>query len=254
MAELVWGINPVLELLRSRPEKIEEIWIAAQGLRGRRARVLEMARKLEVPVRVVRRFTPPKVPREAQTQGVVAYIREFSYLDLESLLERLGSEKDPVVLLLDELTDPQNVGSLLRSAEALGAQGVVLLRHRACGVTPTVIKASAGAVFHLAVARVTNLRQAISRLQEEGFRILGLAAEAPRALFEADLSGPVGLVVGSEGQGLRRGVRQACDELLAIPLAGRVESLNAAVAGAIALYEVFRQRRVRALSHRKPSP
>ncbi|QJA06630.1 23S rRNA (guanosine(2251)-2'-O)-methyltransferase RlmB [Thermosulfurimonas marina] len=248
MAEVVWGINPVLELLRSQPDRVEEIWIAAEGLRGRRARVLELARKLEIPVRVVKRFAPPKVPREASTQGVVAYIREFEYLDLESLLERLSSEKEPVVLFLDELTDPQNVGSLIRSAEALGAKGVVLPRHRACGVTPTVVKASAGAVFHLPVARVTNLRRAILRLREAGFRVLGLEARAERPLFEADLSGPLGLVVGSEGRGLRAGVREACDGLLSIPLSGRVESLNAAVAGALALYEVFRQRHVSGLS------
>jgi len=248
MAEVVWGINPVLELLRSQPERVEEVWLAAEGLRGRRARVLELARKLEIPVKVVKHFAPPKVPREAPTQGVVAYIREFDYLDLESFLEALSSEREPVVLLLDELTDPQNVGSLIRSAEALGARGVILPRHRACGVTPTVVKASAGAVFHLPVVRVTNLRRAMERLREAGFRVWGLEARAEKALFEAELSGPLALVVGSEGRGLREGVRRACDGLLSIPLPGRVESLNAAVAGAIALYEVFRQRHVSALS------
>ncbi|MBX6423838.1 23S rRNA (guanosine(2251)-2'-O)-methyltransferase RlmB [Thermosulfurimonas sp. F29] len=242
MSRVVWGLNPVLELLKSQPDKVEEIWLAAAGLRGRRFRVLELARSLEIPVRVVRDFHPPKVPAEARTQGVVAYLREFAYASLDELEERLTRSPAPLVVFLDELTDPQNVGSLIRSAEVFGAHGVVIPKHRAAGVTPTVIKASAGAVFHLPVVRVVNLRQAIRRLREAGLAVYGLSADAEREIPEVDLTGPVGLVVGSEGRGLREGVRRECDELIRIPMRGKIGSLNAAVAGAVALYEVLRQR------------
>ncbi len=242
MSRVVWGVNPVLELLRSQPERVEEIWLAASGLKGKRRRILDLARNLEVPVKVVREFHPPKVPSGAPTQGVVAYLREFDYLSWPEFEEKLSSVPDPVVLLLDELTDPQNVGSLIRSAEVLGARGVVIPKHRAAGITPTVIKASAGAVFHLPIVRVVNLRQALRRLKELGFTLYGLDAAGTREIMETDLTGPVGLIVGSEGRGLRESVRRECDLLVRIPVQGRIESLNAAVAGAIALYETLRQR------------
>jgi len=245
MSEVIWGINPVLEALKSQPEKIEEIWLSGKELKGRRYRILELARALEIPVKVVRSFHPPKVPPEARTQGVVAYLRGFDYTSLEEFESQLeGLQSPPLVVLLDELTDPQNVGSLIRTAEALGATGLFLPKHRSAGVTPAVIKASAGAVFHLPIVRVVNLRQAIRKLKERGLFVFGLSPGRQSLLFELDLTGPVALVIGSEGQGLREGVKKECDFLVRIPMSGHIESLNAAVAGAIAIYEVLRQRSV----------
>lgn len=245
MSELIWGVNPVLEALRTRPRKIEEIWLWRRGLKGRRYRILELARAFDIPVKVVRSFHPPKVPPEAKTQGVVAYLRAFDYTSFEEFEGQLqGLRTPPLVVLLDELTDPQNVGSLIRSAEALGASGLILPKHRSAGVTPAVVKASAGAVFHLPIVRVVNLRQTIRRLKEKGLLALGLSPEGTNLIFELDLTGPLALVVGSEGRGLREGVKRECDRLVRIPMKGEVDSLNAAVAGAIALYEVLRQRSV----------
>ncbi len=244
MARVIWGLNPVWEALKSRPQDVEVVWIAGKELKGRRYRILELAKALDIPVKVVRDFHPPKVPPEAKTQGVVAYLREFDYTPWEDWEEKLLKlPEPPLVVLLDELTDPQNVGSLIRSAEALGAHGIVLPKHRAAGITPTVVKASAGAVFHIPIMRVTNLRWAIERLKEKGFFIYGLEARGTKDISEVDFTGPVGLVVGSEGKGLRESIRKACDFLVRIPMKGHMDSLNAAVAGAIALYEVGRQRR-----------
>ncbi len=244
MSEVIWGINPVLEALKARPEEIEEIWIAKERLRGKLHRVVEWARKRGVPVRVQRHFAPPKVPKDAVTQGVVAYLWGFNYVDLHDLAERWQSQGDPpLVVVADEITDPQNLGSLIRSAEAAGAHGLIIPKHRSAGVTGVVVKASAGAALYLPLARVTNLVQALKWLKEQGIWIIGLAGEAQSSLYTLDLTMPVALVVGSEGKGLRPLVREACDMLAAIPLVGRVESLNAAVAGAVALFETLRQRR-----------
>ncbi len=243
VSEVIWGVNSVLEALKSKSEDVEEVWISKKGLSGRRLRILELANKLGIPVKVVREFRPPKIPPDAKTQGVVAYIREFPYADWVEFEERVvRAERDALVVFLDSLTDPQNVGSIIRSAEAMGATGIVLPKHRASGVTPAAVKVSCGAAFHLPIVRVTNLRHAIKRLKEVGLFVYGLDHRAESLIFEADLRGPVGIVVGSEGEGLREGVKKECDALLKIPMKGKVESLNAAVSAAIAIYEVVRQK------------
>jgi 23S rRNA (guanosine2251-2'-O)-methyltransferase len=147
------------------------------------------------------------------------------------------------MLLLDHLQDPQNVATLLRTAEALGVDGVVMPAHRAAGVTPAVVNASAGAVEHLRIVQETNLVRAMQALQEAGLWLAGVElAPGAKLYVEADLTGPLGLVVGSEGEGMSRLVRETCDFLIYLPMAGKVNSLNAAVAGSVALYEVWRQR------------
>jgi 23S rRNA (guanosine2251-2'-O)-methyltransferase len=165
-------------------------------------------------------------------------------VDLVEVLEvAQAAEQSPFLLLLDHLLDPQNLGSLLRSADAAGVHGVVLPGRRAAGITPAAVRASAGAAEHVLVAQVTNLVQAMERLKGEGLWLAGLEAMAEaQAYTQADLTGPLGLVIGSEGSGLARLVRERCDFLIRLPMHGQVESLNAAVAGAIALYEVRRQR------------
>lgn len=175
-------------------------------------------------------------------QGVVAEAAPFVYATIEDVIGAARSSEAPLVLVLDVLQDPQNLGSLLRTAAAVGAQGVVIPEHRAVGVTPAVVKASAGAIERLKIAQVTNLSRAIDALKEVGIWAVGLDAGAETRYDKADLNRPLALVVGGEGKGLRPLVRQHCDLVVSLPMPGAIESLNAAVAGSIVLYEALRQR------------
>ena len=177
-------------------------------------------------------------------QGVTLETSEYPYSSLDEILAVAQSRPQaPLLLLLDLLQDPQNVGSLLRTAEAVGVHGVVIQRRRAVGITPAVVQTSAGAVEHLRVAQVTNLAESIGLLKAHDVWVAGLeAAPGAQQSDQADLSGPLALVVGSEGEGLRRLVRTRCDFLLQLPMHGQVTSLNAAVAGSVVLYEALRQR------------
>jgi 23S rRNA (guanosine2251-2'-O)-methyltransferase len=177
-------------------------------------------------------------------QGVVAEADPFPYAHPDDLLARAAERGEPPLLLaLDSLQDPQNFGTLLRTAQACGAHGVLIPEHRAVGVTPAVSNASAGAVEHLLVAQVTNLARSLGELKSRGVWIYGLTVEAGESYWQTDLSGPLVLVVGSEASGLGRLVRETCDALVQIPMApGAIQSLNASVAGSLVLYEVLRQR------------
>jgi 23S rRNA (guanosine2251-2'-O)-methyltransferase len=172
----------------------------------------------------------------------VAEAAPYVYASIEDVIEAATGVEAPLVLVLDVLQDPQNFGSLLRTAAAAGAQGVVIPEHRAVGVTPAVVKASAGAIERLKIAQVTNLSRAIDQLKEAGLWAVGLDADGETAYDRADLDRPLALVVGGEGKGLRQLVRQHCDVIVRLPMPGAVESLNAAVAGSIVLYEALRQR------------
>jgi 23S rRNA (guanosine2251-2'-O)-methyltransferase len=178
---------------------------------------------------------------------VLAEADAFAYTDLDDVLASAEARGEPPLLLaLDSLQDPQNFGSLLRTALAVGVHGVIIPEHRAVGVTPAVSNASAGAVEHLQVARVTNLVRSLNTLKRRDVWVYGLAVDAPRPYWTADLNGPLALVVGSEGGGLGRLVREACDALVQIPMApGSIQSLNASVAGSLVLYEAYRQRSTR---------
>jgi len=181
---------------------------------------------------------------EVNHQGVTLEASEYPYVGIEDMLaaaQRSGAP--PLLLLLDLLQDPQNLGSLLRTAEAVGVHGAVIQRRRAAGITPAVVHASAGAVEHLRVAQVTNLVETIAMLKGRQVWVVGLeATRGAQRYDQADLTGPLALVVGSEGKGLRRLVRERCDFLVELPMLGRVSSLNAAVAGSVVLYEAWRQR------------
>jgi 23S rRNA (guanosine2251-2'-O)-methyltransferase len=177
-------------------------------------------------------------------QGVAAEVGAYPYSDVEAML-RVTKERgeQPLLLLLDCLQDPQNFGALLRTAEAVGVHGVIIPRRRAAAVTPAVVNASAGAVEHLLVARVTNLVRAMDSLKATDVWVVGLEDVPEAQLYhQADLNVPLALVVGSEGEGMRRLVRERCDFLIRLPMRGRIGSLNASVAGSIALYEIWRQR------------
>jgi 23S rRNA (guanosine2251-2'-O)-methyltransferase len=243
MAEIIWGINPVLELLKKDPQQIEEILVIRRQLKGKVYQIVEKAQKEGVPLKFKNRFPEHLLPSEARHQGVVAYLKLVPYASLEEILERakrLGEA--PLLAAVDEITDPQNLGSLIRSAEAAGVHGLILPKKRTVSITGTVAKASAGAVAHLPLCRVTNLGRVLEELKERGLWVAGLAGEAESLIYQLDLSIPLVWVIGSEGKGLRASIRAKCDFLAAIPMRGKIESLNAAVAGAIAFFETLRQR------------
>jgi 23S rRNA (guanosine2251-2'-O)-methyltransferase len=245
MREILYGRQPVRETLRAKRRQVFTL-LLAQGIKpgGVVRQILTLAEQNGVPVQNVNRRELDKMGGEVNHQGLAAEVSGYPYVDLTEPMEASRqSGTPPFLLLLDHVQDPQNLGSLLRTAEAAGVHGVVIPDRRAAGVTPAAVRASAGAAEQIRVAQVTNLVRAMEQLKAEGVWMAGLEA-APRAqpYTETDLSGPLGLVVGSEGQGLARLVRETCDYLIRLPMLGQVESLNAAVAGAIALYEARRQR------------
>ncbi|RMH52695.1 MAG: 23S rRNA (guanosine(2251)-2'-O)-methyltransferase RlmB [Zetaproteobacteria bacterium] len=243
MAEqVVVGIHPVLHALRGG--SVERLLVVEGRLSRRLVACVDQARAAGVPVERVARGRLEQLACGARHQGVAAVVvGPVAPSDLAGWLQQSGTAP-ALVLLLDGVTDPHNLGACLRSAEALGCDAVVLPRdHAADPASPAVQKAACGALAHLTLIRVTNLRRALDRLREAGFWITGLAGEADRMLEEIDLRGRTALVLGSEGEGLRRLVREGCDHLAAIPMAGHVESLNVSVACGIALYEAARQRR-----------
>lgn len=244
-ASLLYGVHPTLEAFKAGLP-IEAIYLAA-GLDPARAADFErLARDRRVPVERVDRSRLDKLTRGGVHQGVALRLRETRSWDLEDLVT-LAQEAGPkgLILALDGIEDPHNLGALVRSAFALGAQGVVIPKDRAASLSPAAIKASAGAAAHLPVATVTNLVRALERLKEAGLWVVGADLSGDRRPEEVDLHGPIVLVIGAEGQGIRRLAREACDFRVRIPMTGPLASLNASVSGAILLYEVARQRRSR---------
>lgn len=244
MRETLYGRNAVYESLRAGRRQFYRLLIAETvRVVDVVADILRLAEAVDVPVE--------RVPRrhldwlgDANHQGVVLEASEYPYTDLDEILAEAQRRGDPpFLLLLDLVQDPQNLGSLLRTAEAVGVHGAVIQRRRAAGITPAVVHTSAGAVEHLRVAQVTNLPDAISRLKARDVWVVGLEnVRGAQRYDQADLSGPLALVVGSEGEGLRRLVQDRCDLMVYLPMAGEVTSLNAAVAGSVVLYEAWRQR------------
>lgn len=245
MREILYGRQPVRETLRARRRQAFKL-LLARGIKptGIVKQVLNLAERANVPIQNVERRELDKLGGEVNHQGLAAEVSGYPYTDLGALVDAARQTKaPPFLLLLDHVQDPQNLGSLLRTAEAAGIHGVVIPDRRAAGVTPAAVRASAGAAEHVQVAQVTNLVRAMGQLKAEGIWLAGLEATPEAQLYTlSDLSGPLGLVVGSEGQGLARLVRETCDFLIELPMDGQVESLNASVAGAIALYEARRQR------------
>jgi 23S rRNA (guanosine2251-2'-O)-methyltransferase len=245
VSRFVYGVNPVLEALRVHPHEVVRV-LLERGREGRRSqgadRVAHAAAQAGVRVEDVRQGELAHRSRAGVHQGVGAELAEFRYAELEDML---AASSDPALLLvLDGVTDPQNLGALVRSTHALGADGVVLPKDRAVGVTPAAFKAAAGALEHCPVARVTNLSRALEQMKERGIWTVALAADGDRELGAIDLTVPTALVLGSEGSGVRPLVRKTCDHVARIPMSASVGSLNVAAAGAVALYEVARQRAV----------
>ncbi|WP_414640864.1 23S rRNA (guanosine(2251)-2'-O)-methyltransferase RlmB [Archangium sp.] len=240
----VYGVNPVLEALRAHAERVERLF-TAEGQLAAKAAAEIFSRAKDSGIRVER------VPRERLAsmadggvhQGIIAELRGFEYVELEDLLEVVEESGRPALLVvLDGIQDPHNFGAIIRSAHALGAQGVIIAKDRAVPVTGVVAKASAGAVEHCPIARVVNLSRTLEELKEAGVWIAAADPESKEPLWGARLDGPLAVVVGAEGAGVREGVLKHCDFRLGIPMLGQVGSLNASVSAAILLYEAARQR------------
>jgi len=231
-------INPLLEALKSASERVHKVFIQEEKGHARIGEVIREARARGVPcVFVPARRLDQVAPGH---QGVMAEVSPKSYASLEEILSR---SPKPFVVILDEVEDPQNLGAIVRSAEGAGADGIILPERRSAGLTETVDTVSAGALEHLLVARVPNLVRAMEELKEKGLWLVGAEGSGEEPWYSFDFTGPVGIVLGSEGKGLRPLVRKSCDKVLAIPLAGKVGSLNVAAAAAVFFFEVVRQRR-----------
>lgn len=241
--EFIWGRNPVYEALRGR-RRVRRVYVAESVRPSPEIiRLLDAAAQRGVPLERLPRAELDRLLHRSDHQGVAAAVEPYPYVSLDDLLPRPG-DPDLLYLALDELQDPQNFGTLLRTAEAVQVRGVLLPAHRSVEVTGAVCKASAGAVEHLLISRVTNLARALERLKEAGVWVFGLEAGSRDEFDRIDWRLPVCIVVGSEGEGLGRLVRRQCDRLVSLPMAGRINSLNAAVAGSIVLYHAWRSRTV----------
>jgi 23S rRNA (guanosine2251-2'-O)-methyltransferase len=240
MAFLIYGINPVSEALRSDRCRITEVWVAeGRSFKGLEE-IISMVESKGVPLRRVGRSQLDSLTKNSPHQGVVGSIEQFAYADLDAVLQQ--DQGEPFLLVLDGIEDPRNLGALIRTADACGVWGVIIPKDRAVGITPAVAKSSAGALFHVPVVRVTNIATTLRQIKEKGIWVVGAAAEAQTDLFHHDLTIPLAVVIGGEGRGMRPLVKRECDLLVSIPMKGKVNSLNASVAGSIILYEVIRQR------------
>ena len=241
--EWIYGRRPVLEVVKSERRHLYEAALPAEGRDApdvAELRSLLMARG--VSFKTLDREALDTLCEGGNHQGVAVRVGGFPYISMDQVLHDVKENARAIVLFLDHIEDPQNVGSLLRTADAAGVTGVVMPEDRAAGVTPGVVRASAGAAEHMRVAKVVNLVRAIKEVQEAGAWVTGLDCGADAKPYtEVDFKGRVGLVVGSEGKGISRLVRESCDFVSCLPMLGRVESLNAGVAGGIALYEILRQ-------------
>lgn len=255
---VLYGVHVVEEALAAgRP--LERLLVVRGRGGGRVERLLAAARSLRVPVRFISRTEAERLAGTAHHQGVVAVSGAKTYADLEDLLEAASRPARPapplagqaggpaLFVVLDGVEDPQNLGAIIRTAHCAGADGLILPERRAAGVTPAAAKVAAGAAEHLPVARVTNLARTLERLKEAGCWIVGLDPQARQRFTDVDLTVACALVLGSEGRGLHQLVREKCDFLVSIPVAGAVGSLNVSVAAGIVLYEALRQRRAKGL-------
>ena len=246
MTQIIYGIHPVEEALKSTDLKFQKILLSTQKLTLPLQAILDLASKKKVPVSFASKESLDRMARNSIHQNIIAVIEEIPYVDLGEVLS-LGRKEGTKVLLLilDGIQDPQNFGSLIRTALGCGAHGVIIPKDRAVGITPAVIKASAGAIAHLPVARVVNIANTIDALKKEGIWVFGAAGEAKDPIYQLDLYLDLAIVIGAEEKGIRPLVRKKCDRLFSIPMKGPVSSFNASVSGGMILYEVMRQRDIK---------
>ncbi len=243
MEDILYGRNVARETLRARRRHVRKVIIADRTDKSAVLQEIQtLAKKLKIQIRYVPRQQLDQVGRDHQ--GVALEVGNYPFVDIRDILKRAEkAEQPPFVLVLDHITDPQNFGAVLRTAEAVGVHGVIIPKQRAAGITPTVVKASAGASEHIWIAQVPNLVQALNTLKSKNVWVAGVEEKPDATRYDqANLSGAMALVIGSEGKGISRLVRKNCDFAISFPMQGQIESLNASVATALALYEVWRAR------------
>jgi 23S rRNA (guanosine2251-2'-O)-methyltransferase len=238
----VEGRNAILEVFKSGRD-IDKIMVAKGNTEGTIRRIMGMASDRGVVVQQVERKRLDEISQTKNHQGVIAIVSAHNYVEVEDIIASAKEKgKDPFIIILDEITDPHNLGAILRTADAAGADGVIISKRRSVGLTATVAKTSAGAIEYVPVAKVTNIANTIDELKKEGIWIACADMDGTN-YFDTDLKGPIALVIGSEGEGVGRLVKEKCDFTVSIPMLGNIQSLNASVAAALFMYEVVRQRR-----------
>lgn len=238
---IVEGRNPVIETLKSG-RTVEKLFVAKGATEGSIKMIISLAKEKGIVVNEVDRIRLDNMSTTGSHQGVIALVTPYVYHEIDDML-RDAKEKgeDPFIIVLDELEDPHNLGSIIRSVNVLGAHGVIIPKRRSVGVTATVLKSAAGATEHTKIAKVTNLNVTIKELKEKGLWIIG-ADMGGEPCYKSNLTGPIALVIGSEGNGISKLVKENCDSVVSIPVIGEISSFNASVAAGIAMYEVVRQR------------
>lgn len=238
--DLIYGLHAVVEALNGG--LVNKLYIQ-EDLRGKNVeKVKELARTKKVNISWTPKTELNKLTENGVHQGFMARVSEFAYAELTTILDGLTDRSEATILLLDELTDPHNLGSIARTADATGVDAIIIPKHRAVGITPTAVKASTGALQHVPVVRVTNLSQALDKLKAAGFWVFGTDMDGT-PYNQWNTSGKVALIIGNEGHGIGQNLKKQVDEMVTIPMTGHVQSLNASVAASILMYEIFKNRK-----------
>ena len=252
MSQIIYGIHPVKEALKSSLLQFQKILIATQKPHPPLQSILDLAIKKQIPVTFTTKETLGQMAKGGVHQNIVGLIKETSYADIGEIFSRWKKDETKALfLILDGIQDPQNFGSLIRTALGCGVHGMIIPKDRAAGITPTVIKVSAGATAYMPIAQVVNIANTIDQLKKEGMWIFGATGEAKDLIYNLDLNIDLAIVIGAEGKGIRPLVKKKCDRLFSIPMEGPLSSFNVSVSGGMILYEVMRQR---SLHNNPPSP
>ena len=242
MEDIIFGRNSVTELIKAG-RSVNKIFFAEGNQDGSMKKIFSLAKDARIVCEFVSRSKLDKISGGGRHQGVVAFAAAVQYSTVEEILNFAASKNEsPFIILLDELEDPRNFGAILRTADAVGVHGVIIPKRRSVSLNSTVAKTSAGAVEYVKVAQVTNIAQTLKKFHELDLKIVGSDISAEKNFSEVDLTGGIVLIIGNEGKGMRRLTKENCDLLVKIPMVGKINSLNASVAGAILMYEIFRQR------------
>jgi 23S rRNA (guanosine2251-2'-O)-methyltransferase len=243
MSQIIYGIHPVEEALKSSHLQIEKILIGTRTLHPALQSILDLANTREIPVTFTTRESLERMTKGGVHQNVVGLVKESPYANVGEILSHWKKQGTKALfLILDGIQDPQNLGSLIRTGLGCGVHGIIIPKDRAVGITPGVIKASAGAAAHLSIARVVNIAATMDLLRKEGIWVYGASGEAKDLIYQLDLNMDLAIVIGAEEKGMRPLVKKKCDRLFSIPMKGPLSSFNASVSGGMILYEVMRQR------------
>ncbi len=243
MREIIYGINPVREVLKKRPDRFISIFIYEGKERKDIHDIIAVAKQKGIKIEFVDKRRINSLTGSNKHQGVAAELREFKYSEIADILDSAKKKGEkPFIVILDGIEDPQNLGAIIRSAYCFGVHGVIIPKDRSASIRGVVYKASAGAVEHIAVARVVNISRAIDELKEEGLWIVGASSDAKTSILDFNFPESIGIVIGGEGRGIRPMVRDRCDYIVSIPMKGEISSLNASVASGILIYEAMKRK------------